>query len=649
MNKFTSKTWAKIAAVFVVIFALLFAGLMIFRAASSGASGNGPSYKITKYQGDMTLKSDNTATYVMHLTYQFSSSYNGQYVTFGKAGKTPAGFTPQLKTVTASRNAQSLRSENLQFTTSDEGDALVTKVYNAGSSGDKVDLTLTYQITNILWAYRDIFVMNWVPISDWDVPLQNVEFTVTAPESVATRMQPQLGYLNQKVKAVKSGKTWSFTVKKIPSGADLSLYARWDSQAFQAFAQNSPASVDKTSYLSAFEKKADSNDRNSSIYDTLFYFVVPVLLGLITLYLVWRVVRFTNRIAPKASLDDNLRLYEVPEDLPPLLVASHIYSSDVNELRPMAKTEPISFKNLIMATITDLIDRGVLAVDGETLKRTGQTDLLPSEAEALSMVMGSRQQINFDDAFIDYKMGSGYVSKEAEQEAGQAIKSDFESEVKRIAGAVRQDLAAKNLPDFFRRLSPRENNKMFFSNLALYLVAVLGIISLILTANKTFLAQPVFFELALIAEISLALPVAFFFSAIAFRLGRDGVITKEGAQAQLQWNAFSRMLREIAHLDDDKLESIKIWNRMLVFATMFGYADEVIKLINTRGIQLTGNLNNSNFGFYYPLYLGFGSSLNSTVQSFTAASSININTGGGGFSSGGGFSGGGGGGGGGAF
>lgn len=649
MNKFTSKTWAKIAAVFVVIFALLFGAVMIFRAASSGASGDGPDYKVTKYQGDMTLKSDNTATYVQHLTYQYSSSYNGQVVTFGQAGKVPAGFSPQLQNVAVYKNGKTVDAKNFRVENTEQSDALVSKIYNAGSSGDKVDVILTYQIANMLWAYNDIYVMNWVAISDGEVAANNVKITVTAPESVATRMQPQLGYLNQNVKAVKSGKTWSFEVNKVPAKADLSLYARWDSKAFQAFTQNSPNSVDKSSYLSVFDKKADSNDRNSKIYDTLIYFVAPIVLGIIALFLVWQVVRFTNRIAPKASLDDNLRLYEVPEDLPPLLAASHIYSSDVDELRPTANTEPISFKNLIMATITDLIDRGVLAVDGETLKRTGKTDLLPSETEALNMVMGNRQQINFDDAFIDYKMGSAYLSKEAEQKAGQAIKADFDSEVKRLARTVRSDLVDKNLPDFFRRLSPHENNKMFFSNLGLYLIAVLGIVALILTVNKTFLANPILFELVLIAEISLVLPVAFFLSVFSFRLSRDGVLTDEGAQAQMQWNAFARMLREIAHLDDDKLESIKIWNRLLVFATMFGYADEVIRLISTRGIQLTGNLNNSNFGFYYPFYIGFGSNLNSTVQGFTSASNININTGGGGFSSGGGFSGGGGGGGFGSF
>ncbi|MDR2977639.1 MAG: DUF2207 domain-containing protein [Streptococcaceae bacterium] len=649
MNIFTSKTWVKIATAFVVIFALLFGGLTFLRMGMNSSNPDGPSYRITNYQGNLTLKDDNTATYVMHLTYQFDSSFNGQSVTFGKAGKVPKGFNPQLQNVTASVNGQNVNSADLRVETADESDAIVTKIYNAGSAGDKVNLTLTYQIANMLWAYSDIFMMNWVPISDWDVPLKNISFTVTAPEDVKTSLQPQLGYLNQKVTAVKSGKSWTFKINQIPARSDLNILARWDSQAFTSFSKRSPSSVDKTAYLKNFNKKADSIVQDSTLINLSVYFVAPILIGLLIIFFIYRAVSFVRRITPKTALDDKLRLYEVPEDLTPLLVASHVYSCDADELSPTANSEPISFKNLMMATITDLIDRGALSVDGETLKWTGSKELLPSEEMALALVMGNREQINFDEAFQDFKMGAYYSSKEAERSAGRAVKSNFDREVKQLASAVRSDIAMEKLPNFFRKLTPRENNHLFFNSLMLYVLPIISIVLLILTVNKTYLTHSFLFDSLLIAEISIAFPVAFVLSAISMRLSRDGVVTAEGAQAQLQWNAFARMLREIAHLDDNKLESIKIWNRLLVFATMFGYADKVIKLINTHGIQLSGNLNNTNFGFYYPFYMGFGANLNSTVQGFTSASNINIDTGGGGFSSGGGFSGGGGGGGGGAF
>ena len=46
------------------------------------------------------------------------------------------------------------------------------------------------------------------------------------------------------------------------------------------------------------------------------------------------------------------------------------------------------------------------------------------------------------------------------------------------------------------------------------------------------------------------------------------------------------MLREIARLDQAELESIVVWNRLLVYATLFGYADKVSHLMKVHHIQV---------------------------------------------------------------
>lgn len=51
------------------------------------------SYDILFYSGDLTIREDNTATYVEEVTYHFDTDYNGQIITLGTAGKMPEGFT----------------------------------------------------------------------------------------------------------------------------------------------------------------------------------------------------------------------------------------------------------------------------------------------------------------------------------------------------------------------------------------------------------------------------------------------------------------------------------------------------------------------------------------------------------------------------
>ena len=105
------------------------------------------------------------------------------------------------------------------------------------------------------------------------------------------------------------------------------------------------------------------------------------------------------------------------------------------------------------------------------------------------------------------------------------------------------------------------------------------------------------------------------------------------------------MLKEIAHLNDTELQSLVLWNRLLVYAALYGVADKVTKVMKLRNIHLQ---NQALDAFVYtPFYhdvtrtshaMSTYGSTASTASHFTVSSG-----------SGGGFSGGGGGGGFGAF
>ena len=111
------------------------------------------------------------------------------------------------------------------------------------------------------------------------------------------------------------------------------------------------------------------------------------------------------------------------------------------------------------------------------------------------------------------------------------------------------------------------------------------------------------------------------------------------------------MLRSIISFRQSELESVILWNRILVYATLYGQAKKVSDVLKRYNIHLS---NPSLDAFTYSP-VSFAMLHNSTaLQSYVSASdtvsnfSINSNSGSGGIG-GGGFSGGRGGGGGGAF
>lgn len=132
--------------------------------------------------------------------------------------------------------------------------------------------------------------------------------------------------------------------------------------------------------------------------------------------------------------------------------------------------------------------------------------------------------------------------------------------------------------------------------------------------------------------------------------------TKKGNDDYVKWIAFKRFLNDFGTFDTKELPEIALWERYMVYATVFGLAEKVSKVMNVKIKELE---NSGVFvGGYSPTFSDWyvfnsitnsiTNSIHSNVSAITASranSSSSSGSGfGGGFSSGGGFGGGGGGG-----
>ncbi len=126
--------------------------------------------------------------------------------------------------------------------------------------------------------------------------------------------------------------------------------------------------------------------------------------------------------------------------------------------------------------------------------------------------------------------------------------------------------------------------------------------------------------------------------------------SKKGNEDFVRWQAFKNFLKDFGNFSQKELPQISLWERYLVYATIFGLAKEVEKAMKVK-ISEFNYQETSNF---YPLWIDYGianhlnQSINTSINNANLASARNVqsNSGGfgGNFSSGAGFGGGGGGG-----
>lgn len=655
---------------------LLLLGLVLAMILTIGAcdiakasdSDNEVSYSIPSYKGHLAIHEDGGATFTQEVTYDFSSSYNGQYVTLGSVKPLPKGFNiEENPTVTVSDKAEKITTENgvetvftkrqIRVESEKLKDGIKLKVYNPGAY-DKVVLKVTWQIKHMLDLYSDVAVLNWFPISDWDKSIGHVDFTVDGLDSNKGELYAHAGFFQKNPQVQRTDEGYNIQFDNFPAKGKLELHAYWPMTA-SLKSKNSTNIID-SSAKDKFLKQENDIVRNRKIYHIIFYGLFPgllLVLFVIAIVLYSSVLRSTR--PPRFPKDS--RLYDIPQNLAPLVLAQNVYNQrfDISGLNSV--TYPISFNHMVQATILDLIDRGNLSFSQSTeepilefVKRDGLADfelafiemLFDGQTQVKEKDMFSRYYINEDEIESQYKKAKNRTERDKLRSIGRNIRSLFLEDATRVTQGVENQEKQLGLPSLYRQLTPSESHLSSVANImfiSLYVLIAIGffLLSIGFSSNLSLLYLLIFFPVITMHLI--------------YRLqinGRaNGCLVPENSDIYYQWHSFNNMIKSIGQFNQAELQSIVLWNRILVYATLYGQAKKVSDVLKRYNIHLS---NPSLDAFTYSP-VSFAMLYNSTaLQNYVSASdtvsnfSINSSSGSGGFS-GGGFSGGGGGGGGGAF
>ena len=214
------------------------------------------------------------------------------------------------------------------------------------------------------------------------------------------------------------------------------------------------------------------------------------------------------------------------------------------------------------------------------------------------------------------------------------------SAIKKIS---KNNNSAKSFVDKYQRWVNLEKTKAqslnFYEDNLMFkmiggLIAILGIVLIIISFN--FGIQNNIVIITTIMSILLLIYV------ISFKKR-----TLKGNEDYVKWKAFKKFLLNFGRFRDKELPEIVLWEKYLVYATIFGIADRVSKVMEIKVKEVDPNATTFNSNLFYNYY--FTSSLVKTIDttrsaslSQVAASTQSSGAGfGGGFSGGGGFGGGG--------
>ena len=600
-------------------------------------------FSIPSYKGELYIHGDNTAEFRQKIVYQFEEDFNGQIVGIGRAGKMPSGFeiVPQPK-VEAFKNSHKI--ENLTSEVTEETNGYTVKVYNPGQEGDRVEVELTWQLKNLLFLYDDIAELNWQPLTDSSESIEKFEFHVSG-EKGAEKLFFHTGQLYREGRIEQSGHDYTIRLDNLPSKRGVELHAYWPRTDFASATDQDL----KGNRLEEFNKIEDSIVREKEQSKQLVTWVFPSILSISLLLSICFYFIYRRKTTPSVKYAKNHRLYEPPMELEPMVLSEAVYSTSLEEVSPLIKgTGKFDFNQLIQATLLDVIDRGNVSIisegDAVILRLVKEDGLAIFERTCLNLAFSGKKEVAVSDLFADYKVseslyrGAKAADERRIQTKGRKLKSSFEEALKEMQEGVKERVAFLGLPDYYRPLTSGEKVLQVSMGVSTILPLIIGFGLFLYSLDvHGYLYLP----LPILGSLGLILAVFYYWK---LRLdNRDGVLNEAGAEVYYLWTSFENMLREIARLDQAELESIVVWNRLLVYATLFGCADKVSHLMKIHQIQVENpdiNLYVA-YGWHSMFYhstaqMSHYASVANTASTYSVSSSSG--------SSGGGFSGGGGGG-----
>ena len=600
-------------------------------------------FSIPSYKGELYIHADNTAEFRQKIVYQFEEDFKGQIVGLGRAGKMPSGFyiDPQPK-VEASKNGHKI--ENLISEVTEETNGYTVKVYNPGQEGDRVEVELTWQLKNLLFLYDDIAELNWQPLTDSSESIEKFEFHVMG-DNGAEKLFFHIGQLYRDGRIEQSGHDYTIRLDNLPSKRGVELHAYWPRTDFASATDQGL----KGNRLEEFNNIEESIVREKDQSKQLVTWVFPSILSISLLLSICFYYIYRRKTTPSVEYAKNHRLYEPPMELEPMVLSETVYSTSLEEVSPLTKgAGKFTFDQLIQATLLDVIDRGNVSIisegDAVGLRLVKEDGLSSFEKDCLNLAFSGKKETTLSDLFADYKVsdslyrGAKAADEKRIQTKGRKLKYSFERALKEMQEGVKDRVAFLGLPDYYRPLTGVEKALQVGMGLSTILPLFIGfgLFLYSLDVHAYF-----YLPLSVLGFLGLVLAVFYYWK---LRLdNRDGVLNEEGAEAYYLWTSFENMLRDIAHLDKAELESIVLWNRLLVYATLYGYAKKVNKIMKLHNIQLENETMN--------LYVSCGwdkqfhtsaAHINQYTSVANTASTFSVSSGSG--SSGGGFSGGGGGG-----
>ena len=499
------------------------------------------------------------------------------------------------------------------------------------SSGDR-KYQITYTVEDAIAKYNDYAELYWQFVGDdFEVNARNISGTITLPQSAVSKDEIKVwGHtegLNGEI-YVTDLDTIQFNLKGFNSGRYVEIRTLFPTEMIVSSARTKNIDIldSVIEEETVWANEANAKRARRDIINIVIIVGIYSIALLVSILCIRKAIKIYNeQKGNKAYVPEQELKYfrELPRQDATPAQALKIYK----ELHVGFPSNDLG--KVVSATLLDLNLKKYINFKVEKEKRkekiiinilnanANESDLPEDEKAILNFLIGACEK---DSNQITVKEFKKYISRAAQTN----ILKEFKT---RVDMYTKDELVNLGLYDKDQERIAKKHTSAI-GEFMITLFFAIFITSIIISEINT-----IFIGAIAIVVISTIISMIIVEKAKK----KVNVYTQKGVDEREKWKGLKKYMEDFSMLDEKEVPDIALWEHFLVYATVFGIAEKVLKQLKVVYPDLEQNLDVNTYTYMHiMLHTNFSSSFSNAISTSMSSAYSSSTGGGGGFSGGGG-------------
>lgn len=487
---------------------------------------------------------------------------------------------------------------------------------------------ISYKVNDVISKYNDYAELYWQFIgTDFEIDAKKLTGTIILPGKVKNKEDIKVwGHtedLNGEIYATDLDKI-EFEINNFKSGRYVEIRTLFPTELInetnKVYNKEILGTVikEETKWANEANAKRRLKD-NKNLITTLLVTLVSVVLGT---YSIKKAIKLSDEVKQNKKYKPTQSgeyFRDIPRKNATPAQALHIYKETITGFSPK------DIGKIISATLLDLSLKKYINfnVEKENKKEEILIEIINENIEQLSL--DEKVVFEFLQTACEYK--KKITVKELEKYIKKLERGKIIALKSELNFYTKGELEKEKIYD----LEEEKKYKDYTSSNSLFVIiifiAIIGFFTLMQKSN------PIGMVISVMLIISEIIAVIINKKSI----NKINVYTQKGIDEQKQWKDLEKYMKDFSKLDEREIPEIIIWEKFLVFATVFNIADKVLKQLKIVYPNMENNISTKNYGYMNVMMnTNFSRSFTNAISDSISSACSSASGSGGGFSGGGG-------------